>query len=553
MTNNTEPNSTPINSVFYTASILFISLLILPFASASVEEDLLWQFKSWFNRYKKGDIDLYQSSPVPITQGKNGKIQYFRTETVEEMDSLLAGLAKLNNVKATRLLVETASFRFDRKPKQEIKKYFKQQPWMVRSHAVRALQKITDPEALEWLRSQCLENNSGWEAPFRKIIAASVLKNVNNKNTPTYIKSLFADKNSRVREEALFALKVKGSAADLDSVIKLLNDKELSVKVAAIETIGAIFINMGGKSYAVVDKLLPVITSHLHDPEWRMQEAVLSLLEKFRSVRTIPLLIDFMDKVVTSPNNYRERIIQQIGETLRSLTGEQIGGLYPDRWRKWWIENQDSFQMPPAPPASIKGFQLDTSYFFNIPVNSDYVYFILDISGSMRAPLSEKIDPTSDLKTKLDRARSELAKTLESLDPDARFNIVLFNDSIHLFSKTPVKSTKDSIEKAKRFFEEAVAEGGTNIFDALNSAFNIKSMGLINSFDENIQFDTIFLLSDGVPTAGLVIDPKEIFQIITNANRHSKIKINTVFLGTDVSRFMFDLADNNFGKFVHIK
>ena len=166
----------------------------------------------------------------------------------------------------------------------------------------------------------------------------------------------------------------------------------------------------------------------------------------------------------------------------------------------------------------------------------------------MRAPLT-----LNGGKTKLERAREELTKTLDALDSEVRFNVILFNDAIFTFSDHLVKAAAEEKKKARRFFEKAEADDGTNIFDALNAALDIKSMGLVDRFGEDIDLDTIFLLSDGVPTSGIVIDPEEIVRIVSRANALSKIKINTIYLGDEASRFMFELAENNFGQYIHIR
>ena len=135
---------------------------------------------------------------------------------------------------------------------------------------------------------------------------------------------------------------------------------------------------------------------------------------------------------------------------------------------------------------------------------------------------------------------------LSTLDPGVRFNIILFNDAIHRFSDEPISVDEASLKRARAFIEETEVKAGTNMFDALNHALQIKSMGLVNRFGDRLSLDTIFLLSDGVPTTGIVIDPDEILRIITRANRTSRIKINTVYLGAKPSPFMRDLARQNF-------
>ena len=154
--------------------------------------------------------------------------------------------------------------------------------------------------------------------------------------------------------------------------------------------------------------------------------------------------------------------------------------------------------------------------------------------------------------SKLVRAREELLKTLSALPDGVRFNIIVFNDEVAAFSEFPATISPEILDKVEAYLHGLRAEGGTNLFDALNHAFRIKNMGIGDRFGEHIEFDTVFLLSDGVPSAGLVIDPDEIFRIVHEANRQTRIKINTIYIEREPSRFMFDLADRNFGKYVHI-
>jgi len=246
--------------------------------------------------------------------------------------------------------------------------------------------------------------------------------------------------------------------------------------------------------------------------------------------------------------------LQRAASVLRSLTGARINNANPGKWAEWWSENRAAFELAPAPPSKLLDFQLDSPGFFNIPVNSDCVCFTLDISGSMRSPLTSKAQNSgAESESKLVYAREELLKTLCSLDPEVRFNVILFNDVFRSLFKNPAPACEENIRKAKAFFEAAEADGGTDVFGALHAALNITSMGLVNSLGNDTQIDTLFLLSDGVSTTGTVIDPDEILRIITKANRLSKIRINTVFLGTSPDTFMHNIAKNNFGRCVHIK
>jgi len=536
------------------ALTLFFVCGLLILCVAATKEDAVQRFKSWFKRYQKGEIKLSQPSSVPIA-AENGKdLKYFHDDNLKEMDALLDQLARQNDLRATQLLVDAACFRFKRQSEAEIEKYYQEQPWILRAHALEALQDIKDPESIEWLRNRCLKNGTGWESAFRRIIAASLFDTDNMLKDPSLLLSLLDDRDPQVQTKALEGLGRVGGQEELDAVIAMTDHKRPLVRVAALESVGGILARGENSASNLAQQYLPILTRHLDDQEWPVQETILSMMERFRSEKSIPILIDFLERTSLNPEAYRVRIIQRITEVLRSLTGARIQETDPLKWNEWWQENKEGFELAPAPSLSLRGFQLDAPSFFDIPVNSDHVYFILDISGSMRAPLPSQYEQDQDkAETKLDRARKELSITLEALDPDVQFNIILFNDTLSIFSKKPVKASKSAKKKAKAFFLKADADAGTNIFDSLNHALQFKSMGLVDRFEEDLQLDTVFLLSDGVPTAGIVIDPREILRIITQANILSKIKINTIYLGAENNRFMRNLAEQNFGQYIHIR
>ena len=56
------------------------------------------------------------------------------------------------------------------------------------------------------------------------------------------------------------------------------------------------------------DKCLAVCHHHIDDPEWSVQEAALSFINVFRSEKSIPVLIETLDKIKVDPQGYRERI-----------------------------------------------------------------------------------------------------------------------------------------------------------------------------------------------------------------------------------------------------
>ena len=66
------------------------------------------------------------------------------------------------------------------------------------------------------------------------------------------------------------------------------------------------------------------------------------------------------------------------------------------------------------------------------------------------------------------------------------------------------------------------AAGGTNLYGSLEFAF------------EDPDVDTIFLLSDGEPSVGDVIDPQLIREVVAERNETRGVVINTIAIGADL-------------------
>jgi len=531
--------------------VLWMSVLGLApiLCAAEPAADAVKEFKSWFKDYRNGKINLYQKSAVPIANDHNGGYRYFRKDNVEEMDRLLAALALRNDLDAAMALTDAATFAFDRRGDVEVSKYYEKQPWTMRSHAADALAKITDEKALGWITEHLLESRSQWDSRYRRCLGARVLAEATDQ-AKRFLSAL-DDKDEKVREAALRALGLRGTVHEIEQIYERLADGSQIVRVAAVEAVGKILANDRNTHPTLFYECMEKIKPLLDDPSWTVIDSVLSFMETFRDLRSIPVLVDYLGKVAAGRDDYRERTFRRIIEVLHSLTGVTSPGSDPQAWKEWWNENEATFVLPPEVPMRI-GYQTGAAHFFSIPINSDNALFILDISGSMAAPL-DQTDPDSEEESKLERACGELMNALSDLDPSVHFNIFLFNDSIKRFSKDFKSASKVNIIAAEHFFRRAQAEGGTNIFDALNQALKLEEIGIVDRFGDDVECDTVFLLSDGVPSSGMVIDPEEIINIISSANQRNRIRFHTIYLGEEHSDFMRKFAQKNFGEYIRVR
>jgi hypothetical protein len=195
----------------------------------------------------------------------------------------------------------------------------------------------------------------------------------------------------------------------------------------------------------------------------------------------------------------------------------------------------------------------ETSSFFRFSVQSDMVLFILDVSGSMDWPGAPRGTRESDwVGRRIDLARRELFKAIENLNPDTQFNAAVFSGAVMAWQKAEVQASKENRALAIEWIRKQLPRGGTATYDAID--FGISKT----------KADTIYFLSDGVPSGGRYEEPETILMELRKANRFRRVSINTVALivgkadyesvlkyedPDEMAEFMSRIAEENFGSF----
>jgi len=107
---------------------------------------------------------------------------------------------------------------------------------------------------------------------------------------------------------------------------------------------------------------------------------------------------------------------------------------------------------------------------------------VLDRTGSMSGK-------------KIEQARKSLLFCLTKLRPEDRFDVITFNESPDVLTRTLMPANAENLTKARRFVENTEASGGTNIDEALRAAVDLIK-------DEPGKTRMIVFLTDGLPTVG---------------------------------------------------
>lgn len=240
----------------------------------------------------------------------------------------------------------------------------------------------------------------------------------------------------------------------------------------------------------------------------RMAVKVLALLDDRRCV---PLLIEGLKDTTGLP-------AAEIETLLQSFTGKRFSQDYP-AWKRWWSTEGETWlgELDAAKrfdPLAMSG----GVSFYGIRTPSKRIAFVLDRSGSMKAPAvwnTEDVPFTardgkdsSAGKTRLEVAKIQLARTINNLASDAYFTIIFYNAAVTDWHPPPqiVPATRKNKAEAQKWFMPLEPAASTSLFDAMLKALEYaEKVTAVEKAKERKdvgpeRIDTIFLLSDGAPT-----------------------------------------------------
>lgn len=274
------------------------------------------------------------------------------------------------------------------------------------------------------------------------------------------------------------------------------------------------------------------------------QQAVKGLAQTMHKDAVRPL-IDLLEDLL---KQRRDLLYYEVRDALWELTGEDFDLI--EDWKSWWSVAEATFDPKKKDDHDgqtkvRKKRRGEDPEFFGVPVNSKNIVFVIDTSGSMRYVMKNDIPGLSrgdgsdgggssgggqmtqdDIRlaefwTRMEMAKRELRKVLMRLDRAVVFNMLNFDHQSYVFGKgKSLVATPGNKKKALEWAEALrFRQGGaTNTLDAL-----------VEAFKADPRTNTIFFLSDGLPSAdGKTNDPQEpILDRVFSLNRFRKIKIHT--------------------------
>src|SRR5262245_34036937 len=386
-------------------------------------------------------------------------------------------------------------------------------------------------------------------------------------NTRDGILPMLQDSTWDVRRHAIEALVALKDPAVCEALVPFCAETEVGVRCAAPEELATLRSPL----------VLAPARADLSHATWQVRATAIAALARVRHVDSIEPLIARMAVE-------EGRLIEDIAQALAAITGRDLGARV-DAWQNFWKNVGGRFQIPSKEElAKLKAIQAQRKAeytgppgevaYHGIATPSQSIVFVIDVSGSMEQEVVNKErfkDGNYPSWKRIDVIKTELIKTIRTLEPYVQFNVIAFATDVKPWKKGQVKANPLNKSSAEAWVSRLEAIGGsskeelasaglvgaanleggkTNTYGALMTALGVEDGKETRDYATDI--DTIFFLSDGRPSHGKFVEPSDVLREVRAANQLRKVVIHTITLGEFEKDFMERLAAENGGTFVDL-
>jgi hypothetical protein len=286
--------------------------------------------------------------------------------------------------------------------------------------------------------------------------------------------------------------------------------------------------------------------------------------------------MEAIDPLIAHMEKEEGRVHEDIHDALRRISRDDLGS-ESARWKAWWTKEKERSpnKLPPRPAEKPKDdanarYAPDKPAFYGTQLYSKRLAFLLDVSTSMSDHIV--VDPAwlqrlgrqyRNDATKFDLSVAEISATLKSVDPRMEFGIITFRSEVKSWKEHLVTAGSGVVEQAIGYLgsqepptpAQSMSDIGkqkTNLADALRIALGIKPGTSGRPSDEGA--DEAFVMTDGQPTAGDLVDADVLISWFKERNRSVRLRLHVVTFETvdvDLS-FLQSLARAGGGGFTAI-
>ncbi|PIE23571.1 MAG: hypothetical protein CSA62_06950 [Planctomycetota bacterium] len=555
--------------------VLFVALLVFFFgqlplgAQGAAAQEAVEKYSHWLQSYSEGKELLFRD-------GRRDR------KAAQRFRRLFAQVAATGDLLAAKRLWQAATVELP----EELDRFQRMNAQLpaVRGEAKRLIAGIGGEDVDSWLLDKALQRG-GRNASLARVTAIEILGLRGSEMAGKKLLAGLGKLGLAEKIQAVLALESCGSLEALPELIKLLRNREPNLRIATISTLAGILSPHSDETKAenqgpdtpgqrLTPNLLEAFSKLLKkEKNWQVRAAVIDGVLRLRSRHSIPALIAAMKAELKRGGSKKEAgtemLLARIHDGLVALTGQDLPRKLPKLWEVFWKREGARFRFrtvkaPGKKLGEAAGPKKGVSYvrYFNLDIRSKRILFIIDFSGSMREPVSlqGRYAGMGAKQPKFELVKKELEKVIRALPRDTICNVVFFSNEAKVWrqgkgGRPKLVEMNDSNKAALLYYVYETAPGGsTNIYGALELALAMGERGVYDKY-YRAAYDSIFLLSDGAPSSGKIVEPDAIRAEVAKINKLRRIRIHTIVFGDESNNlsFMRKLAEENNGRFLHVK
>ncbi len=497
----------------------------------------------WTRAFLAGKIDV--TDPRPLDKDAPPRVPPHlvahspqRLNELQVLEILLRAASEQSGTAAAEQVLRLAAVGLERKSAELAGAV------IVRSAAEEALDDCATTEVHAFLLDTARRPSKTQDDTALRVAAVRALGGSGQAVFWPMLTSLLGDSNSQVRAAAARAASDLGNSRSIAQIAQALRQEREPALIQAIALSLRDLLEIAERD-GQLDPLLyrdairAVVSALDNTTEWRVRADLVRFFERHRAPEAVPALIEVLaqtraERKTSGDEASGARILQaEAHRTLKALTGGVLAANQVDLWRDLWATSKGTFKVVPRRRDALPENATVAGGFFGIPVLGQRVVFVIDRSGSMISPAPQPNDTVTGetgTPTRLDIACRECWNAVKGMGADTYFNVVVFSDGAQAWKPELVPATTANKGALRNFLARLLANGSTNLWDGLSSAMQMRTA--VGKSDYREAVDEIFLLSDGHPSSGEVMDSEGIKMRIAEQNRHTGIRLNTVFIGS---------------------
>ena len=332
-----------------------------------------------------------------------------------------------------------------------------------------------------------------------------------------------------------------------EAITELLDSNHPSVVLIAADALGK------NKFYGAIEKLAAMKDHPAFESSYGFRFNLVRSLAEMEHPRAIEILAIWSKEIDGQLRHEIDKLMVEIvvddfrGDMARfaawqkTIAGEASNGVdvslvtEPESRDDVETENPTKIKLFPASHSSDSPNRIRFSkshQYYGIDIHAKRLMFVLDHSGSME-------DYWAGM-SRLERAKGELIRAIEGLDPRSEFAIMFYETNVRTWKSMLVLANDKNKREAIAFVRRLQYGDRTNTYGALKE-----------SIEYHDQLEAVFLLTDGRPTAGDIVRPAKIVADIMHRNRFRHLKFNTIGIAVEgtTEAFLQAIAEQSGGEY----